>query len=37
VFGLEPVSDLISVGVLVAFAVLMWRIAIWRMRARLID
>ncbi len=37
VFGLEPVADLISVGVLVAFAVLMWRIAIWRMRARLID
>ena len=37
VFGFEPVEDVISVGVLLTFAIVMWRIAIWRMRVRLID
>lgn len=36
-FGIEPAADLVHAGVLVFFALLMWRIAIWRMRPRLID
>ena len=36
VFGFESV-DLLHVVVLVAFAVLSWRLAIWRMEKRLID
>ncbi len=36
-FGLEPAADLLHVGVLLVFAVLMWRLAIWRLRLRLID
>jgi lipooligosaccharide transport system permease protein len=35
-FGFEAV-DLIRFGVLVAFALVMWRIAVWRMELRLID
>ncbi len=37
VFGLQPVADLAHVAVLVVFGVLMWRLAIWRLRLRLID
>lgn len=36
VFGLRPV-DLVHAGVLLAFAVVMWRVAIWRQTKRLID
>lgn len=37
VFGFELGPDLLHVGVLLLFAVLMWRLAIWRLRLRLID
>jgi lipooligosaccharide transport system permease protein len=37
VFGLRPSADLVHLGVLVAFALLMWRLAVWRLRLRLID
>lgn len=37
VFGLRPVADLAHVAVLVVFGLLMWRLAIWRLRLRLID
>ena len=37
VFGLHPSTDLLHFGVLVGFGLLMWRLAIWRMRLRLID
>ncbi len=37
VFGLQPVADLAHVAVLVVFGVLMWRLAIWRLRLRLVD
>ena len=37
VFGLDPVADLGHVAVLVVFGLLMWRLAIWRLRMRLID
>jgi lipooligosaccharide transport system permease protein len=37
VFGLQDTRDEIHVGVLLGFAVAMWRIAIWRLRLRLID
>jgi len=37
VFGLRPGADLLHVGVLLAFALVMWRLAIWRLRLRLID
>jgi lipooligosaccharide transport system permease protein len=36
-FGLRPGADLLHVGVLLAFALVMWRLAIWRLRLRLID
>ena len=36
VFGFEPV-DLLHLGVLVGFAIVMWRLAIWRMGKRLVD
>jgi lipooligosaccharide transport system permease protein len=35
--GVQPGADLIHLGALVAFALLMWRLAIWRLRLRLID
>ena len=37
VFGFRLGPDLLHVAVLVAFALLMWRLAIWRLRLRLID
>jgi lipooligosaccharide transport system permease protein len=37
VFGLQPLADLAHVAVLVVFGLLMWRLAIWRLRLRLID
>jgi lipooligosaccharide transport system permease protein len=36
VFGFELV-DLVHLAVLVGFALLMWRLAIWRLEKRLID
>ena len=36
-FGLHPGADLVHVAVLVAFAVVVWRLAVWRTRTRLID
>jgi len=36
-FGIDPLADLLHFGALVAFALLFWRLAIWRMRLRLID
>jgi lipooligosaccharide transport system permease protein len=36
-FGLRPGADLVHVAVLVAFAVVFWRLAVWRTRTRLID
>lgn len=36
-FGLQPLADLGHVGALVLFAVVAWRLAIWRTRLRLID
>jgi lipooligosaccharide transport system permease protein len=35
-FGLHPGVDLLHVGALVLFAVLAWRLAVWRTRGRLI-
>jgi lipooligosaccharide transport system permease protein len=37
VFGLRPGADLVHLGVLVTFALVMWRLAVWRLRLRLID
>lgn len=37
VFGLLGPADLGHAAVLLAFALLMWRLAIWRLRGRLID
>jgi lipooligosaccharide transport system permease protein len=37
VLGLHPLADLGHLGALLLFAGLMWRLAIWRMRVRLID
>lgn len=37
VLGVHPGADLIHLGALAAFALLMWRLAIWRLRLRLID
>ncbi|MBA3422258.1 MAG: ABC transporter permease [Thermoleophilaceae bacterium] len=37
VFGFQPLADLAHVAVLVIFGLLMWRLAIWRLRLRLID
>jgi lipooligosaccharide transport system permease protein len=36
-FGLHPGVDLLHVGALALFAVLAWRVALWRTEARLID
>jgi lipooligosaccharide transport system permease protein len=36
-FGLRPLADLGHVGALLVFALLAWRLAIWRTRLRLID
>lgn len=36
-FGLHPGADLVHVGALVLFAVLVWRLAVWRTAVRLID
>jgi lipooligosaccharide transport system permease protein len=36
-FGLEGWSDLLHLGVLVAFGLLMWRLAAWRMEKKLIQ
>ena len=36
-FGFEGWVDLYHLGVLLAFGLLMWRLAIWRMAARLVD
>jgi hypothetical protein len=36
VFGFETV-DLFHIGVLTAFALGMWRLAIWRLEKRLIE
>jgi len=36
-FGFEGWTDVIHVGVLVAFALVMWRLAAWRMEKRLIE
>lgn len=37
VFGHLGIDDLVHVGVLVLFAAVMWGLAVWKMRARLID
>jgi len=36
-FGLDPGTDLLRVGALLAFGLVMWRLAIWRMTIKLID
>jgi lipooligosaccharide transport system permease protein len=36
-FGWEGIADLGHLGVLIGFAVVMWRLAIWRLEKRLID
>ncbi len=36
-FGFEPLHDLGHVGALLVFGVVMWRLAVWRMRSRLVD
>jgi lipooligosaccharide transport system permease protein len=36
-FGLRPAADLVHVAVLIAFAVVVWALAVWRTRGRLID
>jgi lipooligosaccharide transport system permease protein len=36
-FGFEPLGDLAHVLGLLVFALLMWRLAVWRMRSRLVD
>jgi lipooligosaccharide transport system permease protein len=36
-FGIFAPRDLVSLGVLLVFAFLMWRLAIWRLEKRLID
>ncbi len=36
-FGFDPLHDLAHVLALLAFALLMWRLAVWRMHARLVD
>jgi lipooligosaccharide transport system permease protein len=37
VFGLQPGDDLIHLGVLLLFALVAWRLAVWRMSRRLIG
>lgn len=36
-FGLDPLADLVHVGALALFALLAWRLAVWRTAIRLID
>jgi len=36
-FGLHPVADLGHVGALALFALITWRLSVWRTRVRLID
>ena len=36
-FGFEGWVDVAHVGVLLAFGLVMWRLAIWRMEKRLVD
>jgi lipooligosaccharide transport system permease protein len=36
-FGLHPLADIGHVGALLLFALLAWRLAVWRTRLRLID
>jgi lipooligosaccharide transport system permease protein len=36
-FGFEPLHDLAHLGALLIFGLLMWRLAVWRMHARLVD
>lgn len=36
-FGFEVLHDLAHVLALIAFALLMWRLAVWRMHSRLVD
>jgi lipooligosaccharide transport system permease protein len=36
-FGLHPLADLGHVAALLLFALLAWRLAVWRTRLRLID
>ena len=35
-FGLRPGADIVHVGALALFAVLAWRLAVWRTRSRLV-
>ncbi len=37
VFGFEVGADLVHLGVLLAFALVMWRLAAWRLAKRLVD
>jgi lipooligosaccharide transport system permease protein len=37
VLGIDPLADLIHLGVLLVFGLGLWRLAIWRLRVRLID
>jgi lipooligosaccharide transport system permease protein len=37
VLGIDPLPDLVHLAFLVAFALILWRLAIWRLRKRLID
>ena len=37
VFGFKPGADLLHVAVLAGFSLVMWRLAIWRFRTRVID
>jgi lipooligosaccharide transport system permease protein len=36
-FGFEPGTDVLRVAVLLGFALVMWRLAIWRMTKKLVD
>jgi len=36
-FGFEPGTDLLRVAALLAFGLVMWRLAIWRMTKKLVD
>ncbi len=36
-FGLHPAADLVHVAALALFALICWRLAVWRTRVRLID
>jgi lipooligosaccharide transport system permease protein len=37
IYGIDVPADLLHLGVLLVFALGLWRVAIWRMRKRLID